>query len=537
MTSSPARPVTQQRVDSDSDGMPDETTARKAGSRWKRPAAWWLMIYAPFSMIVQTATAGASVELYTTLICNQVYPEPTSDNNLNSIPGPCFGDPTVQAEVAKLATVIATVTGILTFLTAAWWGSFSDRHGRTRMMGISAVGHTLGLLNIILVAKAVERIPGGYWFIGVNAVIMGVLGGNTSEHAAMHAYVADISTAEERSRIFSVVMGSMLIGVGVGPIIGSLILRIFHDPLSVFYFAVALRLIHTLFIWTVLPESLTEPQMRDSAARYHEDGRGLNSVYVLFKPLAIFWPKNTSSNGHRRNWNLFLLALADGVMLLAASSLISQFLYALKTFQWDGEYLGYCISSIGFTRAAFLAIVLPALIKFAKSRSKPASTSESGEQQPLLPDDIPSRPTSRASHFDLSLARFSIAVYVITFALLPFAPSSILFIVFISLGSFASGLAPAINSVALELYTHQTVTGLAGDDAVPVVESGKLYGALGVVQALFGNILGPPLYGLIYSLTVATQPKTVFFVALGNAVVALALLGLVRLPSRHPIPL
>ncbi|KAF7291959.1 MFS domain-containing protein [Mycena indigotica] len=547
--------------------FPDEQSRKEPElATWRRPAAWWLMIYAPFSMVVQTATAGASLELYNNLICHQIRAEPQSITLLHpfaadvqilsdlafnaSLPGSgsCSSDPSVQAEVAKLATAVATITGILTFVTAAWWGSFSDRYGRTRMMGISAIGHTFGLANTILVAKQVERVPGGYWFIAINAVIMGIIGGNASELAAMNAYVADISTSEERSRVFSFVMGSMLVGVGVGPIIGSLILRLSHDVFVVFYFAVALRLIHTLFIWIVLPESLTRLQMSEATTRYRDSLQSgsahprLHYIYILFEPLAIFWPKkhvDQFSGRKKRHWNLFTLALADGSMLLASSSVISQFLYALRTFQWDGEYLGYCLSSIGFARAAFLAIVLPVLIKLAKRENKPASppghTDPSDERQPLLssppssPDEAGSSPPhsiSHASYFDLSLARFSILVHIITFALLPFAPTSILFIVFISLGSFAAGLSPAINSVALELYTHQ-----AGVDGA--VESGKLYGALSVVQALFGNILGPPIYGLIYSMTVASHPRTVFFVALGNAAVSLVLLVFVRLPSRH----
>nr|GAT48850.1 predicted protein [Mycena chlorophos] len=547
--------------------------------RWKKltgkPAAWWLMIYAPFSMILQTSTAGASLELYNMIICARIHPAPQSGQF--SFPASltsgfaqgeyCAGDPLVLKEQAKLATTISTVTGILTFLTAAWWGSFSDRHGRTRMLGLSAIGHTLVLANVVMVAQLVDKIPGGYWFIVLNAVIMGVLGGNSSEHAAMHAYIADISTAETRSRVFAVVAGSMLIGVGIGPIVGSLILRLSHNTLAVFYFALALRVVHTLFIWLILPESRTEVQMHDASVRYRESldatASGVKYIIMLFKPLEIFWPKHhvdPHTGREKREWNLFSLALADGVMLLAASSLITQFLYALGRFGWDGEYLGYCISSIGFAQAIYLALILPSLIKFAKSRTengKGKAPAETGEREPLLastssnavdidavdtileaepdvplPTPTPVPPHQHSSHFDLSLARFSILIHLITFTLLPLAPTSILFIVVISFDSFAAGLAPAINSVALDLYTHQV--GLEGASPA-AVEPGKLYGAMTVVQALFGSIMGPPLYGFIYAKTVATEPRTIFFVAFANAAIALAVLGFVRLPRRRPV--
>jgi MFS family permease len=69
------------------------------------------------------------------------------------------------------------VTGILTFMTVAWWGSFSDRHGRSRTMGIIAFGQLLSLLIIIFVANYVELIPGGYWVLLVEAMFTGAVGG------------------------------------------------------------------------------------------------------------------------------------------------------------------------------------------------------------------------------------------------------------------------------------------------------------------------------------------------------------------------
>ncbi|KAF7318325.1 MFS domain-containing protein [Mycena chlorophos] len=536
------------RSPSEATASPEAAPRKESpAGRWRKkltgkPAAWWLMIYAPFSMILQTSTAGASLELYNMIICARIHPAPQSGQF--SFPGTdtmayggfaqgeyCAGDPLVLKEQAKLATTISTVTGILTFLTAAWWGSFSDRHGRTRMLGLSAIGHTLVLANVIMVAQLVDKIPGD----------------------------TDISTAETRSRVFAVVAGSMLIGVGIGPIVGSLILRLSHDTLAVFYFALVLRVVHTLFIWLILPESRTEVQMHEASARYRESldatASGVKYIVMLFKPLEIFWPKHhvdPHTGREKREWNLFSLALADGVMLLAASSLITQFLYALGRFGWDGEYLGYCISSIGFARAIYLALILPSLINARRDRRTrafarqhlnkraadaaevdAADTILEAEPDVPLPTPTPVPPHQHSSHFDLSLARFSILIHLITFTLLPLAPTSILFIVVISFDSFAAGLAPAINSVALDLYTHQV--GLEGVSPA-AVEPGKLYGAMTVVQALFGSIMGPPLYGFIYAKTVATEPRTIFFVAFANAAIALAVLGFVRLPRRRPVP-
>jgi len=79
---------------------------------------------------------------------------------------------------------------------------------------------------------------------------------------------------------------------------------------------------------------------------------------------------------------------------------------------------------------------------------------------------------------------------------------------------------PAVQSLALLIYARRGGEG-----------TGKLFGALSVVQALGGSILSPMLFGLTYSRTVATFPQAMFIV--GASAVALALLCtlLVRLPK------
>ncbi|KAJ6572082.1 major facilitator superfamily domain-containing protein [Mycena capillaripes] len=538
--------------------------AREALPLWKRPATW-LLVLTPLSSIILTSTVGAQVELYTNLACRvraapefqftsigshsvplNVFPDsPPPSNAIFNDAGsgeaflafsPCSSDPDVQAAVTKLTTATTTVTGLLAFVTIGWWGALSDRYGRTRVMGSIASGQLLSPLIILLVAKYVHLLPGGYWFLLVDATITGIVGGTSGEIVAVLAYLSDITTADKRAGVFSFVLGTYLLGIGIGPIWGSFIIRTTHNLLSVFYLAAALRCIHALLIWLVLPESLTTMKMQRASLRHQENSspsdqptlwRRVQSLFFFLKPLSILLPEKivdeNSAKFGRRDWNLTFLALAFGAMFLAASSLLNQFLYALLTFDWDAEYLGYCISSIGIARATFLILILPVFIKFVKNRRPSASSSHSSsEHEPLLSDqdssDQPTPPNTVV--FDLRLARFSILVDIAMYTLLPFAPTGILFILFISLGSFGGGLGPALNSVALELYTRKI-------GKHKTVESGKLFGALSVLQAVC-SVIGPSIYGLIYYKTLATHPRTIFFVAAGNSVFAFLLLAFVR---------
>lgn len=61
---------------------------------------------------------------------------------------------------------------------------------------------------------------------------------------------------------------------------------------------------------------------------------------------------------------------------------------------------------------------------------------------------------------------------------MPFAPTGFTFALFAMLGSLGSGFSPAVQSAALELYTRKF--GKNGS-----VESGKLFGAMSVLQAVW----------------------------------------------------
>lgn len=66
---------------------------------------------------------------------------------------------------------------------------------------------------------------------------------------------------------------------------------------------------------------------------------------------------------------------------------------------------------------------------------------------------------------------------------------------------------------ALSTSTHATGTTLTAPANPPPVDSGTLFGAFAVLQALGQMILGPMLFGLVYSTTVARYPKAVFILS------------------------
>jgi len=417
-----------------------------------------------------------------------------------------------------------------------------------RVLGITVFGLLFADINFILVAKYYKYLPGGYWFFVVGGIVDGVMGGLTTVSAAIHAYMADSTDPSARSRVFSLFVGLMFSGIAFGPTLGGLIVKHTGNLLTVFYIACAVHILWAMMLWFIIPESVTRAQMVESRRGYtvqleqakrDAPGRPFMSRFkILFSflsPLALLFFAPSSMNGkqskvQRGAWSLRFVALSYGCTVLLFGGYSYKFQYTSYKFQWTSEEIGYWLSIVGLTRAFFLTLVLPLLIKLFKSKPKhiqlPIEPSE-----PLQPDST-SSPTpsdatipvpvrqSNALAFDLGLARASLIVDIVSYSFLPFATNPLLFTAFSMLGCFGAGLSPALQSVAMGLYSQQ-----GGK------ESGKLFGAMSVVQAISSSIIGPTLFGFVYVKTVRTAPATIFFVSSAALATAFVFLLFVRLPK------
>ena len=124
------------------------------------------------------------------------------------------------------------------------------------------------------------------------------------------------------------------------------------------------------------------------------------------------------------------------------------------------------------------AIELP--IQPSESLTFSATTTTPSNSTPVetsSPSSVPN--DNHSATFDLALARISVVAEMISYTVMGLVPTPSVFLAFTLFGSFGSGYSPAVQSVALELYSRRGGT-----------ESGKLFGALSVVQALrYGSIL------------------------------------------------
>lgn len=129
------------------------------------------------------------------------------------------------------------------FLFAPILGALSDRYGRRPII----LGSLFGLgIDFLIMGFA----PSIAWLF-VGRILSGIMGGSFS---AANAYIADISSAEDRAKNFGLV--GMMFGLGFicGPALGGLLGGVWIK--LPFFVSAALALVNWLYGYFILPESL-----------------------------------------------------------------------------------------------------------------------------------------------------------------------------------------------------------------------------------------------------------------------------------------
>lgn len=179
--------------------------------------------------------------------------------------------PEIVAEVSPGSAewhtgLMLTAYSLISFLLSPFWGSLSERIGRRPVIMTGVLGFALsfllfGLSDGNLVLMYASRLLGGLFSGAVVACIV--------------AYVADITTNEQRTKGMAVVGMSIGLGFTFGPLFGGLLSKItLYTP---FLVAAGLSLITFIAAAVKLEESLTP------AARAQSAGRKAPSRWTAFQ--------------------------------------------------------------------------------------------------------------------------------------------------------------------------------------------------------------------------------------------------------------
>ena len=154
------------------------------------------------------------------------------------------------SEAAYAYAWIAALYAVAQFLFAPLVGAVSDAHGRRPVLLASQAALALDYLLIVLVPNL--------WWLALLRFASGMFAATVS---TANAFVADISTVENRSRNFGYIGATFGIGFILGPIFGGLLGEIsLRLP---FLVAGVLTVANVAFGWFSLPES-HPPERRET---------------------------------------------------------------------------------------------------------------------------------------------------------------------------------------------------------------------------------------------------------------------------------
>jgi len=210
-------------------------------------------------------------------------------------------------------------------------GGLSDKHGRRPVLLLSIIGTGIGFL-ILGLANSLLLL-----FIG--RILDGITGGNIS---TAQAYIADITTRENRAKGMGLIGAAFGLGFIIGPAIGGILSRWgIHVP---FFFAASLCFANAILLYFRLPETVTpDHPARNSAAR----GRSFGDVFSSLRQ-----PK------------LAFVLIIYFLFIVAFSIMTTSFsLYTMFRFGYDAQHTGYLFAYVGLIAVIIQGGLIGRLVK------------------------------------------------------------------------------------------------------------------------------------------------------------------------------
>ena len=258
-------------------------------------------------------------------------------------------------EASTYGGYLLTAFAIAQFLCSPIMGSLSDQYGRRPILLFSLFGLSI---DYLILAFA----PNFTWLV-IGRIIAGIGG---ASFTTASAYIADVSTDENRAQNFGLLGAAFGLGFILGPMLGGIFGE--FGVRVPFYLAAVLSFLNFLYGLFLLPESLPKDKRRPfDWMRANPVGtlRQLASYTTIGWLLVAFFFLHLSGHAISSNWTYFTMFEFDwtertvGLSLAYVGVLVSVVQAGLsqKTESWIGTnrtiYLGLGLYAIGLFLFAF----------------------------------------------------------------------------------------------------------------------------------------------------------------------------------------
>ncbi len=236
------------------------------------------------------------------------------------------------SEAAKYGGWLGFAYAFVQFIFSPLVGNLSDKYGRRPIILISLFGFAIDYIVLALS-------PNIYWlFIG--RIIAGITGASITTASA---YIADISTDQDRAKNFGLIGAAFGVGFIIGPVLGGVLGH--YGSRVPFYAAAALCALNWLYGYFILPESLPKENRRPfSWKRANPIGsfrflRKHPEISMLTTALILFY---IAGHAVQSNWSY----------------------YTMYKFDWDTKMVGVSLGVVGL----MVGLVQGLLIRWVNPR-------------------------------------------------------------------------------------------------------------------------------------------------------------------------
>ena len=243
---------------------------------------------------------------------------------------PFYAEGTAFNATPRTVGLLFASYSIMQLIFSPVLGRLSDKYGRRPVLLISIIGTGIGFLILGLATTVL--------MLFVGRILDGITGGNIS---TAQAYIADITTKENRAKGMGLIGAAFGLGFIFGPAIGGILSQWgIHVP---FFFAASLCFANALLLYFTLPETVTP----DHPAKNMAGGRSWRNVFISLKDPRLAFVLII----------YFLFVVAFSIMTTSFS------LYTMFRFGYDAQHTGYLFAYVGLIAVIIQCGLIGRLVK------------------------------------------------------------------------------------------------------------------------------------------------------------------------------